>query len=255
MQVIYGLNPVLEGLRSGTGVITTIFLSSGGQAPRAEEIARLARERGIPVTYREGVFMDRLAGGNRHQGVVALSGDFAYHSLDSIIQNGDTDFSGGPLLVLDSITDPQNLGSLIRSAHCFGIRAVIIPKDRAAGVTPVVIKASAGSVLHTPICRVVNIARTIEQLKRAGYWIFGADASAENDCRKLTYEPPSALVLGSEGTGLRSLVRRKCDYLIRIPMAGVVDSLNVAVAGGILLYEMTRAAWKKPSETGSARKS
>ncbi len=254
MQVIYGLNPVLEGLRSGTRGIKTIFLSSNRHGPRVEEITKLAREQKIPVTCREGAFMDRLAGGNRHQGVLALFGDFTYHSLDSIIQNGKADLSGGPLIILDSITDPQNLGSLVRSAHCFGIRAVIIPRDRAAGVTPAVIRASAGSVLHTPVCRVVNIARTIEQLKEAGYWIFGADASAENDCRELEYEPPSALVLGSEGTGLRALVRRKCDYLVRIPMEGVVDSLNVAVAGGILLYEITRVAAGEPSRAGTARK-
>ncbi len=240
MQVLYGLHPVLELLKSGGKTIERIILAADKKGRPIDEITRIARKQGIPVTREDRSSLDRLAHAGNHQGVLARCREFAYSSLESILNDTEANHSRRCLLILDSITDPQNLGSLIRSAHCFGVRAVIIPKDRAAQVTPAVVKASAGSVLHTPICQVVNIAQTIEQLKEAGYWIYGADASGKESCGHLDYDGPLALVLGSEGSGLRPLVRQKCDYLVHIPMQGLVDSLNVSVAGGILLYEMTR---------------
>ncbi len=144
------------------------------------------------------------------------------------------------ILILDGITDPQNLGSLIRTALCFGVAGLVIPENRAASVTPSVIKASAGAALHLPIIKVVNISRTIDQLKEVGFWIYGADADCGEGIRSPDYSNHAGLVLGSEGKGIRPLVRKKCDVLISIPMTGSIDSLNVSVAGGIILYEVTR---------------
>ncbi|MEA2014878.1 MAG: 23S rRNA (guanosine(2251)-2'-O)-methyltransferase RlmB, partial [Thermodesulfobacteriota bacterium] len=141
-------------------------------------------------------------------------------------------------LILDGITDPQNLGSLIRTALCFGVDGLVIPENRAASVTPAVIKASAGAALHLPIAMVVNISRTIDKLKKEGFWIYGADASSGENLHNLDYSNHAGLVMGSEGKGIRSLVRKKCDFLISIPITDPIDSLNVSIAGGIILYEM-----------------
>ncbi|MDD5475024.1 MAG: 23S rRNA (guanosine(2251)-2'-O)-methyltransferase RlmB [Syntrophales bacterium] len=237
MQVIYGLHPVLEYLRSGGENMEGIILSPDKKGVAVEEILDLARSKGIPVRRERTEAMDRMAQGKRHQGVLSLCGNFAYTPLDDIISEDTSAEENRPLLILDSVTDPRNLGSLVRSAHCFGARCVVIPKDRAAPVTPSVIKASAGSAHHIAICQAANIARTMDLLKEAGYWIYGADASEGVDCRELDYLGRIALVMGSESSGLRPLVRQKCDFLIKVPMEGVIDSLNVSVAGGIILYE------------------
>lgn len=251
MQVLYGFHPVMELLKSGKGNILSVFLDKDRKDQSAEEIYRLAGRRNIPVKRENRAALDRLSGGAVHQGILALTEDFTYSSLDSILDRGKENHAHDLLLVLDSITDPQNLGSLIRSAHCFGVRALIIPKDRAAQVTPAVIKASAGSALYTPLCRVTNIAVTVEQLKKEGYWIYGADTTGEHYCGAVSYNRPTVLVLGSEGTGLRPLVRKKCDCLVRIPMAGMIDSLNVSVAGGILIYEVMRDRLSTPPQNRS----
>ncbi|MCK9229628.1 MAG: 23S rRNA (guanosine(2251)-2'-O)-methyltransferase RlmB [Syntrophales bacterium] len=240
MQVLYGLHPVLEHLRSGGEGLETILLSHDKKGDAVEEILQRARRKGIPVRRESRQSMDRLVPGKRHQGVLSFCGDFTYTPLERILE-ADGKNKTSVLLILDSISDPQNLGSLIRSAHCFGARAVVIPKNRAATVTPAVMKVSAGSARHTALCRVANIVRTIEQLKETGYWVYGADASGGDDCRSPDYQGRVALVLGSEGAGLRPLVRRTCDFLVKIPMGGVIDSLNVSVAGGILLYEVARS--------------
>lgn len=251
MQVLYGLHPVLEHLRSGAEGLKTILLSADKKGDAVEEILQCARREGVPVRRESREAMDLLVPGKRHQGVISLCSDFTYTPLERIIEEGGRD-ENSLVLILDSVTDPQNLGSLVRSAHCFGARGVVIPKDRAAAVTPAVIKVSAGSARHTALCQVANIARTMEQLKEAGYWIYGADASGGSDCRGLDYRGRVALVLGSEESGLRPLVRRTCDFLVQIPMQGVIDSLNVSVAGGILLYEVARSRLRSAgsSETG-----
>ena len=178
--------------------------------------------------------------GQRHQGIVCLCEEFIYTPLEEVISQCTHSESGGLILILDSILDPQNLGSLIRSGHCFGAKGIIIPKNRAAPVTPAVMKASAGSAGHTAISRVVNIGAAIDTLKEEGFWIYGADVAKGQDTRNFDYQGRVGLVLGSEGTGLRPLVKGKCDFLITMPMAGRIDSLNVSVAGGILMYEIMR---------------
>ena len=140
------------------------------------------------------------------------------------------------ILILDGILDPQNLGSIIRSAHCLGANGVVIPTDRAASVTPAVLKASAGSAEHLPISRVTNVSRTIDDLKNRGFWVFGADAHGGKDIGEHNFKVPAVLVMGSEDKGIRPLVKRKCDFLVTIPMAGKFDSFNVAVAAGIIQY-------------------
>lgn len=253
MQVLYGLHPVLEHLRSGGEDLETILLSPEKRGAAVEEILQRARRKGIPVRRESREAMDRLVPGKRHQGVLSLCGDYAYTPLERIIETDGGRDETSLVLILDSVTDPQNLGSLVRSAHCFGARGVVIPKDRAASVTPAVMKVSAGSARHTALCQVANIARTMEQLKEAGYWIYGADASGGSDCRDLDYRGRVALVLGSEGSGLRPLVRRACDFLVQIPMQGVIDSLNVSVAGGILLYEVARSRLRSAGSSENAK--
>ncbi len=163
---------------------------------------------------------------------------FVYADLDVLIKNRNKLFNFDLILVLDSIMDPQNLGSIIRTAHCLGANGVVIPEDRAAPVTAAVIKASAGSVGQIPVTRVVNLAQTIEYLKNKGFWIFGADAHDGSNLREMDFNCHVVLVLGGEAKGIRPLVKKKCDFLLTIPMMGNFDSLNVSVAAGIIQYEI-----------------
>jgi 23S rRNA (guanosine2251-2'-O)-methyltransferase len=183
-----------------------------------------------------------------HQGVVAITGEYPYAQLDEILNVAGR--AGVPplVLVLDSVQDPQNLGALVRTAHVVGAHGIVIPKDRAVGVTPVVVKASAGATEHMKIAQVVNVARALEELKAAGLWVVGAVAAGGEPPWKIDYTGPCALVLGAEGKGIRPLVLRGCDLLVRIPMAGQVASLNVGAAGAMLLYEAARQrALKTPA--------
>jgi 23S rRNA (guanosine2251-2'-O)-methyltransferase len=172
--------------------------------------------------------------------VLCLCGEFAYASLEEIVANRHPASPGSLVLLLDGIEDPQNLGSLIRTAHCFGVNGVVIPRDRAAGITPAVIKASAGAAGHIPVVRVVNLIQAIEFLKEKSFWIYGADAGVDQDLGSFRFEGNMGLVMGSEGKGMRPLVRKHCDVLLSIPLFGALDSLNVSVAAGILLYQIRR---------------
>ncbi len=240
MQAIYGIHPVLETLRSGGEGIETIILVRGKKGDAFREIVKLADQKKIRIKYEDRSTVDRLAMGKRHQGVVCVCEQFSYTPFHDIVLRTKGAESGGVILILDSVTDPQNLGSLIRSAHCFGVQGVVIPKDRAAPVSPAAMKASAGSAGYTAVAQVANIASTIDSLKEEGFWIYGADASKGRDARQFDFSGPVGLVLGSEGAGLPPLDKQKCDFLISIPMVGKIDSLNVSVAGGVLLYEIMR---------------
>jgi 23S rRNA (guanosine2251-2'-O)-methyltransferase len=240
MQVIYGINPVSEILRSEGGDIRKIIIAEGRRGEDVKRIIERASARGVQVEILRRELLDRQAGTAAHQGVLCLCGDFAYKSLEQITANRHPAFSGSLVLLLDGIEDPQNLGSLIRTAHCFGANGVVIPRDRAAAVTPAVIKASAGAAGHTPIARVVNITQAIDFLKENGFWIYGTDAGADKDLGSLRFEGDIGLVMGSEGKGIRPLVRKHCDVLLSIPLFGQVDSLNVSVAAGILLHQIRR---------------
>jgi 23S rRNA (guanosine2251-2'-O)-methyltransferase len=191
----------------------------------------------VGVRVEEANDLDRRARGGVHQGVGAELAEFKYLELPDLLERID----GKPfLLVLDGVTDPQNLGALVRSAHALGAHGVVVPKDRAAGVTPAVTKAAAGALEHCPIVRVTNLSRALEEMKEAGIWTVALAAEGEQALGDIDLSTPIALVMGSEGSGVRPLVRKTCDHVARIPMYGNVGSLNVAAAGAIALYEVAR---------------
>jgi 23S rRNA (guanosine2251-2'-O)-methyltransferase len=240
VQVIFGINPLLEDLRSQTGRVSKIVVAQGRGGEAVEKILSLAKQKGIHIEFRERSFLDRKAGQGSHQGIIGFCEPFAYATVADIITNRHPDFKYNLILILDGITDPQNLGTLIRTAHCCGANGVIIPENRSASVTGTVIKASAGAANHTPIARVVNLSNAIDYLKEQGFWIYGTDPAAGKDFGSFEYDGHIGLVMGSEGTGMRPLIRRKCDFRLSIPTKGKIDSLNVSVAAGIILYEILR---------------
>jgi len=236
MQVIYGINPLMEAFQSGTAILQKIVVAEGRGGEAVKKLQRLASSQGIPVEFGSKERLEQLAPRRVHQGVVGLCREYAYASVDDVIAHRHPSVHHDLVLILDSVTDPQNLGSIIRTAHCFGANGVIIPEDRAAPVTASVLKASAGAAQHLPVARVVNLVRTIAELKERGFWIYGADATAQTALGTLDYGGPVGLVVGSEGQGIRPLVRKTCDFLISVPIRGAVASLNVAVATGVILY-------------------
>lgn len=237
--LIYGINPVLEALR-GEVPIEKIAVARGRTGEDLQSILDAAKKKRIPFEFRDRSEIDRLAGG-KSQGVAAFCKPYKYIELADILSRQSRSRKKNKLLILlDSVSDPQNLGALIRTSYVFGADGIVIPERRAAPVTPVVVKASAGAVQRLPVSRVVNLAQTIDELKKEGFWIYGAAAKAARDFVELDYSGNTALVLGSEGEGLRELVEKKCDFLISIPMAGDLDSLNVSVAAGIILQEIAR---------------
>jgi 23S rRNA (guanosine2251-2'-O)-methyltransferase len=216
----------------------TLFLAREGRDSHLAEIAALARERRIPLEYRDRRAMDELAAGGLHQGVVGFCSDYGYADGDALIS--ETVRSGGILLLLDGLSDPGNFGAIIRTAHCFGVRGIVIPRDRSVRVTPTVMKASSGALLQVPVASVVNLARTLDEMKKAGFWIYGTDAKDGKDPRSFDFRGPIGIVFGSEGKGVRPLVRKKCDAFLAVPMSRPFDSLNVSVAAGIVLHEIFR---------------
>jgi 23S rRNA (guanosine2251-2'-O)-methyltransferase len=239
-RIVYGANPVKELLSARGREISVIYLAEGDTGPALAEIARLARGRQVTVEARPRVELDALAGEEaRHQGVVAVAGEYPYLELEDLLARVP---AGTPalLVVLDGVQDPHNLGAVIRSAAVLGAHGVIVPKDRAAPVTAAVVKASAGATEHLPVARVTNLARAIAELKEAGIWTVGAVARSAPAPWAVDLKGPIALVLGAEGPGLRPLVLKSCDFLVEIPMAGRVASLNVSVTAGALLYEAVR---------------
>lgn len=238
MQMIYGIHPVLETLRRSDGTVERIFIARGKTTPEMEQILAIAARRAIPVERCRRSYLDTVTGSTSHQGIACRGKEFQYAPFEDMVAAAAD--GHGLVLILDGVTDPHNLGSLIRTAHCFGVRGIVIPEDRAAPVTPAVVKASAGASQYMPVARVVNLARAIDAMKERNFWIYGADARGDTDIHAHDYKGNVGLVLGSEGKGIRHLVRKKCDFLISIPMSGAFDSLNVAVAGGIIIHEIAR---------------
>jgi len=238
---LYGRHAVLEALRAGNA-IEQILIARGAHASRRgalEELLALAKSANVPVRGVAREELDRIT--RNHQGVVARIGEYTYAEIEEVLAVAQARGEPAFLLMLDSVQDPQNFGTLLRTAEAVGIHGVIIAERRAVGVTAAVVKASAGAVQHLKIARVTNLARTIEELKRANVWIVGVEnVPGAQDFSQMDFKMPLALVLGSEGAGLGRLVREKCDFLIRLPMWGKVSSLNVAVAGSIVLYAAKR---------------
>lgn len=239
MRTVHGVNPVRELLRAGEAP-AELWVAEGADRVRLGDLVRLARERGAKVREAPRQKLDRLAGTDRHQGVVAVVADYRYREVEELLDAAAARGEPPLLVVLDGIEDPQNLGAIIRSAHALGAHGVVVARDRAAGVTAAAAKASAGAVEHCPVARVTNIAQTIELLKEKGVWTAASAADAPAEAASVDLTGPIALVVGSEGQGVRPLVRRACDHLLRIPMSGEIGSLNAAASAAILLYETQR---------------
>jgi 23S rRNA (guanosine2251-2'-O)-methyltransferase len=236
MPILSGIHPVAEALKSGRP-LDRLLVAQGAGGPRLQEIIDLARRASVQVRFEPRSALDRLAGSSAHQGVVALGAAKPYAGLDSAAQSE-------LVVVLDGVEDPHNLGAIIRTAHAAGAGSIVVPERRAAGVTDVVAKAAAGALEHLPIARVTNINRALEDLKKRGFWIYGLDERGSETYDQVKFATPTALVFGGEGAGLHDLVRKHCDALVRIPMAGRISSLNVSVAAGIVLFEWKRRLGK-----------
>lgn len=237
--LIYGIHPVLEKLRAAPGDIMEVLLVRGDRGPALRRVEQAAHREGCRVDEMDGRALDALTHGGRHQGVVARAVPFAYGTFNDLL-SGPADAAADCVLFLDGIVDPRNLGSILRTAEAMGVRRVVLPKDRAAGVTGAVIKASAGAAHHLEVYRVPNLPRALAALRERGFWVVGLDAGAPDRVWEPAYPARLAVVLGGEERGLRPLVRRGCDYLVSIPMDGRVGSLNVGVAWGIFAYELAR---------------
>jgi 23S rRNA (guanosine2251-2'-O)-methyltransferase len=238
-EYIGGKHSVLEALRSGR-TINKIWIAETAQKQFSGPIVAEAKNHGIIVQFTDKRKLDQMAEGLQHQGVVAQVAAYEYAEVSDILaaakQKGEDPF----ILILDEIEDPHNLGSILRTADCTGVHGVIIPKRRSVGLTATVSKTSAGAVEYVPVARVTNIAQTIERLKEEGVWVAGTDVSAAQDVYKANFRMPIALVIGNEGKGVGRLVKESCDFLVKLPMAGHINSLNASVAAGVLMYEVVR---------------
>jgi len=247
-QVIYGIHPVTEAIKSSHLEIEKLLIGTQKPHPSLQWIIDLAAARNIPVTMTDRKTLDSLAKGGLHQNIVAVVRGMAYAQVDDLLGRWKSEKGNAFFLILDGIQDPQNFGALIRTALGCGVQGIIIPKDRAVGVTPVVIKASAGATAHLPIVRVVNLATTIEALKEEGVWVYGASGEAKDVIYDLDLNMDLAIVIGFEGKGIRPLVQKKCDRLFSIPMKGPVSSFNASVSGAMVLYEVMRQRDRRQRE-------
>ena len=237
-RVVFGFHSVLARLRAEPGSVIEIFVDEARNDARARDLAAAAERAGVRLLRVPVKRLDGFYGGARHQGVVArIEPRSGAASLDELLEQLA---EPALLLVLDGVTDPHNLGACLRVANAAGAHAVIAPKDRAAGVSAVVSKVASGAAELTPYYMVTNLARTLEELKERNIWVVGADAAAKDDLYRADLPRAIAWVLGAEGAGMRRLTRERCDTLVRIPMRGAVESLNVSVAAGIVLYESLR---------------
>jgi 23S rRNA (guanosine2251-2'-O)-methyltransferase len=238
MHYIYGINSVSEALKARGRAFEWVGMAKERHDLRLQRLIEDCRKIGIPVRFLQRLELDRLAGNAAHQGVVAVTSQKQYNDLADVIAAKRDRYS--LLVVLDGVEDPHNLGAILRTADAVGANGVVIPERRAAAVTGTVTKSSAGASEHLPIAKVTNISRTVEQLKENNIWTVGLDQNAAQTYDALDYNMDCALVLGGEGKGLHDLVKRKCDFLVSIPMLGKVASLNVSVAAAVVLYEVVR---------------
>lgn len=237
MALLCGIHPVLEAMKAEGSRIERLCVERGNRNARLQEIVDLARRLGVPISFEEKAWMERKAGGTRHQGVLCHMAEIALFDAAELLETAS---SPGLLLILDGIEDPQNLGAILRSAEVAGAAGVFLPRWRSAGISPAVVKASAGAAAHVKIARSANLRQLLDLVKAKGYWVVGLDAEAERAIWDVDLTPPTALVIGSEGGGMRRLVKESCDLLASIPVRGKVSSLNAGVAAGIALYECIR---------------
>lgn len=235
---IIGRNPVLEAIKSGRD-IDKIFIKKGKPEGSLVPLIKKARDAKIVISDCDKAKLDELANGENHQGVIAFVSETQYKTLDDIIEYANKKNEAPVVVICDRITDPHNLGAIIRTAECSGAHGVIIPKRSGAPVNDIVAKTSAGAVEHMNICKVTNIARTLDELKEKGFWITGAHMDGK-PMYEIDFKGSVGIVIGNEGEGISRLVSEKCDFYASIPMFGNVNSLNASVAAGVLLYEIVR---------------
>jgi 23S rRNA (guanosine2251-2'-O)-methyltransferase len=238
MNFVYGIHAVEEALRARGRAFQWVGVAKERHDLRLQRVIEECRRLGIAVRFVSRLELDQMTGNGAHQGVVAVTSAKPYSDLDDVVAAKRGRHS--LLVVLDGVEDPHNLGAILRTADAAGADGVVIPERRAAGVTPVVAKSSAGASEHLPIAKVTNIARAVEELKARNLWVVGLDERAPQSYDALDYNMDCAVVLGAEGRGVHDLVRRKCDFLVSIPMLGRVLSLNVSVAAAVVLYEIVR---------------
>ncbi len=234
-----GVNSIMEAIK-GKRKVHRIYIQEGRGGKRIEELIKLAEKRGIYWQYVEKSRLDQLYTLSNHQGVVAQVDSFQYVTVGEILESAALKNEKPFILILDGMEDPQNLGSIIRSAECAGVHGVIIPRHNSAEISPAVARASAGAVEHMLIARETNLVNCIHNLKEQGLWIIGCDMEGQQNYYNYNFSLPAALVLGGEGKGIRRLVKENCDVTVRIPMAGQVNSLNASVAAGIMIFEVLR---------------
>lgn len=240
MDKIEGRNPVMEALRSGR-TIDKILVQKGEKHGSVIKILALAKEKRIAVSYVEKAKLDKIATSHSHQGIIAYAAVKEYVSVSDIIKIAKSKNEHPFIVICDDITDPHNLGSILRSANAAGVHGVIISKHNSVGLNATVAKTSAGAVEFTPVAKVSSIAQTIEQLKKENIWVVGADMDGENTIYTHDFSGSVAIVIGNEGKGISHLVKEKCDFIVRIPMLGKISSLNASVAGALMIYEVVRS--------------
>ncbi len=238
MHFIYGINAVTEALKARGRAFEWVGVAKDRHDLRLQRVVEESRRNGIAVRFVPRAELDRMAGNNAHQGVVAVTSAKQYSDLDDVVAAKRGQYS--LVVVLDGVEDPHNLGAILRTADAAGADGVVVPERRAVGVTGTVAKVSAGASEHLPIAKVTNIARTLEDLKTKNLWIVGLDERGMQTYDSVDYKMDCAIALGAEGKGLHDLVRKRCDFIVSIPMLGKVPSLNVSVAAGIVLYEVVR---------------
>jgi 23S rRNA (guanosine2251-2'-O)-methyltransferase len=240
MDRFTGIHAVREALEAGSA-FDRIVIAKGRQDSRIEGIVQLARERGIAVRFEDRAQLDRLANSRDHQGVVAIAAARAASTLQDILDRANhSKGQQGLVVLLDGVEDPHNLGAIIRTALAAGAHGVVIPERRAAGLTDTVARASAGALAHLPIAKVTNLARSMEELKEAGYWLVGLDENGEKTYTEVDYTSPTGMVMGGVGKVLHALTRKRCDFVVSVPTTCPVKSLNVSVAAGVVLFEALR---------------
>ncbi len=246
MRFLFGINPALAALRARPHGVERVYLAEGASQGALRELFARAREAGIRVDRVPRPRLDRMTSGAVHQGVVLEVKEYEYVEPSDLVERAKSSGEPALIVVLDGILDPQNLGAIVRSALAFGAHGVVIPRDRAASVTAVVAKAAAGALEHLPVARATNLAATIGDLRDRGIWTAAADPTADRTPENLDLSGPAAIVVGSEGKGVRRLVLERCDDRVRIPIGPKTGSLNAAAAAAVLLYEASRQRRAKP---------
>jgi 23S rRNA (guanosine2251-2'-O)-methyltransferase len=240
MDIIEGRNPVIEALRAGRPISKILFEKGMPAQGTIAVILSLARQKGIDMEYAERQAFESLSSTGAHQGVIAYAAAREFVDLDDLLGISRQRNESPLYLILDGVEDPRNFGAILRTAEASGIHGVVIRKRRAVGITPVVVKASAGAVEYVPVARVTNVSQAIMTLKKNGVWSVGVDATGESEYTAVDFRLPTAMVIGGEGKGLSDLVRKRCDVIARIPMRGKIGSLNASVAAAIVMYEASR---------------